>query len=69
VFLRSPGIGRDEIPVEVIGGAEDTLLADYMGARFTVNRPFLFYLPSRPGRHTLSVRNGGEKAEIVFRVE
>jgi penicillin-binding protein 1C len=69
VFLRSPGIGRDEIPVEVIGGAEDTLLADYMGSRFTVNRPFLFYLPSRPGRHTLSVRNGGEKAEIVFRVE
>jgi penicillin-binding protein 1C len=69
VFLRSPGIGRDEIPVEVIGGAEDTLLADHMGTRFTVNRPFLFYLPSRPGRHTLSVRNGGEEAEIAFTVE
>jgi penicillin-binding protein 1C len=69
VFLRSPGIGRDEIPVEVIGGAEDTLLADYGGARFTVNRPFLFYLPSRPGRHALSVRNGGEEAEVSFTVE
>ncbi|MDR1636453.1 MAG: transglycosylase domain-containing protein [Treponema sp.] len=69
VFLRSPGIGRDEIPVEVIGGDEDTLLADYRGARFTVNRPFLFYLPSEPGRHILSVRNGGEAAEVAFTVE
>jgi penicillin-binding protein 1C len=69
VFLRSPGIGRDEIPVEVIGGAEDTLLADYMGARFTESRPFLFYLPPAPGHHTLSVRNGGEAAEIAFTVE
>jgi penicillin-binding protein 1C len=69
VFFRSPGIGRDEIPVEVIGGAEDELEVRYDGLAFTARRPFVFYLPSQPGRHSLRVKNGAEEAEIRFSVE
>jgi penicillin-binding protein 1C len=69
VFFRSPGIGRDEIPVEVIGGAGDELEVNYDGDTFTERRPFVFYLPSLPGPHTLRVKTGGEKAEIRFFVE
>jgi penicillin-binding protein 1C len=69
VFLRSPGIGRDEIPVEVIGGAEDSLTVSYDNETFAVRRPFVFYLPPRPGSHTLRVRNGDEETEVVFTVE
>jgi penicillin-binding protein 1C len=69
VFFRNPGIGRDEIPVEVIGGTEDELEVRYDNSAFTVERPFVFYLPSTPGAHTLRVRNGGEEEEIGFSVE
>ncbi|GHT63888.1 penicillin-binding protein 1A [Spirochaetia bacterium] len=69
VFLRSPGIGRDEIPVEVIGGAGDSLTVSYDGETFAVKRPFMFYLPPRPGTHILRVRNGDEETEIMFTVE
>jgi penicillin-binding protein 1C len=69
VFFRSPGIGRDEIPVEVIGGAEDELEVRYDGGTFKVGRPFVFYLASLPGTHTLRVRNGEEEEEISFSVE
>jgi penicillin-binding protein 1C len=69
VFFRSPGIGRDEIPVEVTGGAEDELEVSYDGGTFTAQRPFVFYLPASPGPHTLRVRNGGEEREIRFLVE
>jgi hypothetical protein len=69
VFLRSPGIGRDEIPVEVIGGVQDSLVVDHNGKSFTLGRPFVFHLSSEPGPHTLSVRNGEEEAEINFTVE
>jgi penicillin-binding protein 1C len=69
VFLESPGIGGDEIPVEVIGGAEDELAVRYDGAAFTVSRPFVFYLPSSPGAHTLWVRNGAEESRVSFSVE
>jgi penicillin-binding protein 1C len=69
VFFRSPGIGREEIPVEAIGGAEDQLEVAYDGGTFTVGRPFVFYLPAPPGPHTLRLRNGGEEAEVRFWVE
>jgi penicillin-binding protein 1C len=69
VFFRNPGAGGDEIPVEVIGGAEDALEVRYDNRTFTVPRPFAFYLPSPPGTHTLYVRNGGEEEEIRFSVE
>jgi penicillin-binding protein 1C len=69
VFFKSPGIGKDEIPVEAIGGAEDELEVRYDGGAFKVGRPFVFYLPARPGPHTLWVRNGGEEAEVHFSVE
>jgi penicillin-binding protein 1C len=69
VFLESPGIGGDEIPVEVIGGAEDELAVRYDGAAFTVPRPFVFYLPSSPGVHTLWVQNGAEESRLSFSVE
>jgi penicillin-binding protein 1C len=69
VFFKSPGIGGDEIPVEVIGGAGDELDVRYDGRDFKTGRPFVFYLPSRPGAHTLRVRNGEEEEEISFSVE
>jgi penicillin-binding protein 1C len=69
VFFKSPGIGRDEIPVEIIGGAEDRLEVTYDGSAFTAPRPFVFYLPSTPGPHTLKVSNGSEEEEIRFFVE
>ncbi|MDR2618827.1 MAG: penicillin-binding protein 1C, partial [Treponema sp.] len=69
VFFRSPGIGRDEIPVEAIGGAVDELEVSYDGETFTTGRPFVFYLPSLPGPHILRLRNGEEEAEIRFSVQ
>jgi hypothetical protein len=68
VFFRSPGIGKDEIPVEVIGGAVDELEVSYDGETFTTGRPFVFYLPSQPGPHTQRLRNGDEAEEIRFSV-
>jgi penicillin-binding protein 1C len=69
VFLRNPGIGRDEIPVEVIGGPEDDLTVHYDGEIFAVKRPFVFYQLPRPGAHPLRVHSGGEEAEVMFTVE
>jgi penicillin-binding protein 1C len=69
VFLRSPGIGRDEIPVEVIGGAEDILEVRYDSRAFTVGRPFVFYLPYESGLHRLRVFCGNEEAETSFTVD
>ncbi|MDR0313516.1 MAG: transglycosylase domain-containing protein [Treponema sp.] len=69
VYLSSPGIGRDEIPVEVIGGGEDELRVTYDGSVFTVSRPFVFYLEQRPGLHILRVQCGDEEEAISFTVE
>jgi hypothetical protein len=69
VFFKSPGIGRNEIPVEVIGGAEAVLSVRYDFQDFTVSRPFVFYLPSESGFHTLRVRCGDEEAGVAFSVE
>jgi penicillin-binding protein 1C len=69
VYLSSPGIGRDEIPVEVIGGGEDELRVTYDGRFFTVSRPFVFYLEQTPGLHILRVQCGDEEEIISFTVE
>jgi hypothetical protein len=69
VYLNSPGIGMDEIPVEVIGGAEDELRVTFDGGVFIVQRPFVFYLPRRAGFHTLRVQNGEDEEIISFSVE
>ncbi|MDR1857903.1 MAG: penicillin-binding protein 1C, partial [Treponema sp.] len=69
VYLNSPGIGRDEIPVEVIGGSEDELRVTFNGRMFNVRRPFVFYLDRMPGLHTLHVRSGDEEDAITFTVE
>ena len=69
VYLSSPGIGRDAIPVEVIGGNASILHVTFNNRRFTVSRPFEFYLERSPGLHTLRVQNNGEEEEIIFRVE
>jgi penicillin-binding protein 1C len=69
VYLSSPGIGRDEIPVEVIGGSENELRITYDSETFTVSRPFNFSLPHSPGTHILRVQNGSEEAEVSFTVE
>jgi hypothetical protein len=69
VYLSSPGIGRDEIPVEVIGGGEDTLRVTFDGRTFTVNRPFVFFLDRTVGSHTLRIQNGTEEETVTFTVE
>jgi len=69
VYLTSPGIGRDEIPVEVIGGSDDELRVIFNNRAFSVRRPFVFSLPRAPGFFTLRVQNGGEEEEITFTVE
>jgi penicillin-binding protein 1C len=69
VYLSSPGIGRDEIPVEVIGGNYDELRVTFNGNTFSVGRPFVFSLPRIPGSYTLGVQNGGEEEEVSFTVE
>jgi penicillin-binding protein 1C len=61
--------GRAEIPVEVTGGAEDTLVVDYDGAVWTEGRPFVFFLPLEQGAHRITVRCGTEEATVRFRVE
>jgi penicillin-binding protein 1C len=68
-FLPSSGSGSHSIPVEVIGGAEEELSVDYSGTAFTVTRPFVFFLPYRPGRHTLTVVNGSEIDTVHFTAE
>jgi penicillin-binding protein 1C len=69
VYLSSPGIGRDEIPVEVTGGSNDLLRVTFNNRTFTVSRPFVFYLERIPGQHTLRLQNSDEELEIRFRVE
>ena len=69
MYLSSPGIGKDEIPVEVTGGGADELRVTFNASTFTVTRPFVFYLERMPGLHTLRVQNGDEAEEITFRVE
>jgi penicillin-binding protein 1C len=72
-YLSSPGIGRDEIPVEVIGGSEDQLRVTlnngtFNGRMFTVSRPFVFYLDRSPGFNTLHVQCGDEDETLTFTV-
>ena len=69
VYLSSPGIGTDEIPVEVIGGEENMLRITHNGGTFSVNRPFVFYLPRTGGINVLRVQNGAEEENITFTVE
>ena len=69
VYLSSPGIGRDEIHVEVIGGSADILHVTYDNKTFTVTRPFVFYLERSPGLHILRVQSGDTAEEISFTVE
>ncbi|MDR3139832.1 MAG: penicillin-binding protein 1C, partial [Treponema sp.] len=69
VFFTSPGAGRNEIPLEVIGGLYDELRVYYDGEPLTLSRPFVFYLPPEPGPHTLRVQNGEEEATVNYRVE
>jgi len=69
VYLSNPGIGRDEIPAEVIGGSGDELRVTFNGNTFIVGRPFVFSLPHLPGSSTLRVQNGDEEDEVNFTVE
>jgi hypothetical protein len=69
VYLNSPGIGRDEIPVEVIGGSGEELDVTFNRQTFKVSRPFVFYLERTPGFHTLRVQNGDEEDTVTFTIE
>ncbi|MDR2071855.1 MAG: transglycosylase domain-containing protein [Spirochaetaceae bacterium] len=68
-FFPSSGTGIQSIPVEVIGGLNGIITVDYDGETFTVSRPFVFFLPYTPGRHSLRVRNGDETAAVHFIAE
>jgi penicillin-binding protein 1C len=68
VFFAGGPSGNDRIPVEVTGGGQDELTAEYDGTEFTVSRPFIFYLPHEPGSHILTVRSGGESQSVHFSV-
>jgi penicillin-binding protein 1C len=68
-YLSSPGIGRDEIPVEVIGGGGNQLHVTFNDHTFSVSRPFVFYLERSVGLHTLVVRCGDEEETVIFSVE
>jgi penicillin-binding protein 1C len=68
-FLSSPGTGSGSIPVEVIGGEGDLLAVNHNGETFTVARPFVFFLPHRPGPHTLTVNCGAESDTARFSAE
>jgi penicillin-binding protein 1C len=57
------------IPVEVNGGAEAELEAEYDGKVYRVQRPFRFSVPYLKGRHTLTVSCGGETRTVTFRCE
>jgi penicillin-binding protein 1C len=61
--------GTEQIPVEVTGGSGDTLEVIYDGEQFSISRPFSFFLPSRPGAHSLQVSCGGESAAVRFTVD
>jgi penicillin-binding protein 1C len=69
VYLSSPGIGIDEIPVEVIGGENNELRVTHNGRTFYTGRPFVFSLPRLPGTNIVHIRNGNEEAEVIFTVE
>jgi penicillin-binding protein 1C len=69
VYLTNPGIGMDDIPVEIIGGENDESSITHNGNVIHVKRPFVLYLPRRKGVNTLSVQNGDEEQTIVFTVE
>ncbi|MDR2864019.1 MAG: transglycosylase domain-containing protein [Spirochaetaceae bacterium] len=68
-FLSPSDISRAEIPVEISGGSEDTLELEYDGLMETLHRPFTTRLPAQIGQHSLTVRCGDEKDEIIFHVE
>jgi len=68
-YLSSSGIGIDEIPVEVIGGAGDELHVTHNNRTFSVNRPFKFFLPRVKGLNTLYVENGSEEEMITYTIE
>ena len=64
---RYQGIG---VPIEITGGAEDTVHISYDGrAPITLNRPFSGSLPLEKGEHRLIVRCGDEEVSVVFTVE
>jgi penicillin-binding protein 1C len=69
VYLTSPGIGIDEIPVEVIGGSDDVLRVTHNGKVTYVQRPFVFYIQKEPGINSLLVQNADEEWQVVFTVE
>ena len=64
---RYQGIG---VPIEITGGAEDTVYISYDGrVPITLNRPFSGSLPLEKGEHRLIVRCGDEEVSVMFTVE
>jgi penicillin-binding protein 1C len=69
VYLSGPGLGTDDIPVEVIGGSENVLRVTHNGKVFYAQRPFVFFLPRESGINTMLVQNADEEEQVFFTVE
>jgi penicillin-binding protein 1C len=72
VYYRGEGaasVGREEIPVEITGGAYDEIEVRYDDTVFNAGRPFRFYLPCEAGEHTLRVFCGEETASVSYTVD
>ena len=69
VYLSGTQKSMYEIPVEVIGGGESLLHITHNGETFSVNRPFIFFVPRKTGLNILRVQNGEEEEIVTFFVE
>jgi penicillin-binding protein 1C len=63
------GAIEDSIPVQVIGGQTDTLIATYDSHEMLIERPFHFFIFPQRGQHKLTVKSGNETQEVFFSVE
>ncbi|MCL2175691.1 MAG: transglycosylase domain-containing protein [Treponema sp.] len=68
-YFAGLNFGMYEIPAEVIGGSGDLLHVTHNEDTFSVERPFMFFLPRKKGQNILHVKCGNEDVVITFNVE
>ncbi|MBR5966659.1 MAG: transglycosylase domain-containing protein [Treponema sp.] len=72
VFYRHPSDSMTQfeaIAVEAIGGDQDTAQVYYDdGLAFTIERPFVFTLPTQKGKKTCKIVCGGQSAQVDFEI-
>lgn len=72
VFYRHPSDSMTQfeaIAVEAIGGDQDTAQVFYDGGQaFTIERPFVFTLPTQKGKKTCKIVCGEQSAQVDFEI-